>query len=271
MGMTQGSREEARWALSDLKLTRPVGSARRSQCHDGILEMMPRRAGSCYNCGAEALTRDHVFPKSLFTSPRPDPLPTVPACRACQDLTQHDEEYFRTFVAGGSYGHETGRALWEGTIRRSFDRDPAQRRALADAIRRMDLESPSGLYLGTMAGVDGDQERIGRVLRKIVRGLYYDKTGGSVMPTDLKWRFEQVSLLSTPLPDVALDLIRGMPLQRVGDEVRYKMGFTPKDPRLTISWMAFYDTMMFVVWTLPEGGTSLETDAGERGRDSPDN
>lgn len=222
---------------------------------------MPRRTAPCYNCGnREARTMDHVFPRSLFMPPRPDPLPTVPACRKCQGLTQPDEDYFRTFVAGGSYGHETGRALWVGPIRRSFERNPAERQAFADAMRRMDYKSPSGLYLGTMVGVEGDQERIGRVLQKIVRGLFYGETE-SIMPNDLRWRIEQVNPSNPPFPEVVVDLIRGMPLRTVGTEVRYKIGVPPEDPRLTLTWLAFYKSMMFIVSTVPDGNSSFESDS----------
>jgi hypothetical protein len=85
-----------------------------------------------------------VFPRWLFTSPRPNPSPTVPACEACQKATRPDEDYFRTIVAAGAYGHETGRALWEGPIRRSFRRDRSDLRTFHTALRRVDLRSDGG-------------------------------------------------------------------------------------------------------------------------------
>jgi hypothetical protein len=87
------------------------------------MSSMPRRAAPCYNCGTIARTRDHVFPRSLFTRPRPSPSPTVPACHACQRRTGLDEVYFRSFVAGGAYQHPTARALWDSQIVRSFGYD----------------------------------------------------------------------------------------------------------------------------------------------------
>jgi hypothetical protein len=220
---------------------------------------MPRRAAPCYSCGTSARTRDHIFPKSLFTKPRPNPSPTVPACQACQQRTRPHEDYFRTIVAGGAYPHPTARALWDGPIIRSFGHKPADRQTLADALRRVDLRSKGGIYLGSLVGVEGDQEHIGIVLRKIVQGLSYRETR-TAMPADVRWSFEQVSPLNPDPPDITRDLIRGMPLRTVGTEVRYKFAMAPEDPRLTLAWLAFYDRTMFIVGTLPDGPTPYDSD-----------
>lgn len=130
---------------------------------------MPKwRAAPCYSCGTMARTRDHVFPRSLYTR-LPDPGLTVPACRRCQTLTQPDEDYFREFVASISYSrHETARDLWLA-IRRSFRYDPRRGRAFLDAVRQLDVHSDGGIYLGSVDILEGDHERINRALKKIVR------------------------------------------------------------------------------------------------------
>jgi hypothetical protein len=43
-----------------------------------------------------------------------------------------------------------------------------------------------------------------------------------------------------------------MPLRTVGEVVRYKFGFWPQEPRVTLSWMAFYGRTMFVVYSGPD-------------------
>ena len=117
--------------------------------------------------------------------------------------------------------------MWEGPILRSFDRNPAERRTFAAAMRRMDVHSQGGLNLGRLVGPEGDQDRFGNVLRKIVRGLFCVETS-SVMPSDLRWGFEQVTPQSPKVPDETRDLIRSMPLRTVGTEVRYKFGIAPR-------------------------------------------
>ena len=217
---------------------------------------MTKQAEPCFNCGAaNGDTRDHVFPRALFPTPRPANLLTVPCCISCQASFQPDEGYFRDLVAGGAYSDPQARALWDGPVQRSFARDPKARAALADGLRRMEFRSPAGLFLGELVGVEGDQGRIGAILRKIVRGLFFLDLR-TPMPDDVHWSFEQVSPISPPVPDEARELVRGLPLRSVGTEVRFKFGVAQEEPRLTITWMAFYSRTMFLVGTLP-GGPSI--------------
>lgn len=106
---------------------------------------------------------------------------------------------------------------------------------------------------------EGDRDRFGNVLRKIVRGLFYVETG-SVMPSDLRWGFEQVTPQSPKVPDETRDLIRSMPLRKVGKQVRYKFGIAPEEPRLTLAWLAFYNRTMFLIHTLPEGNSPYDAE-----------
>jgi hypothetical protein len=113
---------------------------------------MPQEDGCCFNCGvANATTRDHVFSRALFPAPKPN-LMTVPCCPACQALYYPDEGYFRDLTAGGAYANPHARALWEGPITRSFDRDGTARDALAQGLQRMEYRTPAGLYSETSSG-----------------------------------------------------------------------------------------------------------------------
>jgi hypothetical protein len=212
---------------------------------------MPQEDGCCFNCGvANATTRDHVFSRALFPAPKPN-LMTVPCCPACQALYYPDEGYFRDLTAGGAYANLHARALWEGPITRSFDRDGTARDALAQGLQRMEYRTPAGLYFGDIFGIEGDRDRVGNVLRKITRGLFY-KERGTPMPHDVTWTFEQVSPLNPPLPDVTRDLLRSLPLREVPPVVRYRFGLAPREPRLSVTWFALYERTMFVVGTLPD-------------------
>lgn len=97
----------------------------------------------CYICGeVRKPTRDHVFPRCLFVSPLPQEMLTAPACEACQQSIQPDEEVFRNFVAAGSYADETARALWEGKVAGSFANSPALRATFVDSIKTLEWKSP---------------------------------------------------------------------------------------------------------------------------------
>lgn len=62
------------------------------------------------------------------------------------------------------------------------------------------------------------------------------------------------------VPDETRDLIRSMPLRKVGTEVRYKFGIAPGEPRLTLAWLAFYDRTMFLIHTLAEGDSPYDAE-----------
>lgn len=216
----------------------------------GILGSMHHE---CYICGATGikLTKDHIFPKGLFPPPLPQGMLTAPACEECQQRLQPDEEYFRTFVAAGSYSNETAKELWDGKIKRSFDNSPGFRQSFANAISTMEWKSPGGVILGDIVGLEGNQERIGNVLRKIVRGVFYLDSGRKVMPFDVKFNFSQVSPMTPPLPEPVREILAGIPLRTVGNVVKYRFELFPQDPRMIVSGFAFYRAL-FAVRTWPE-------------------
>ena len=73
--------------------------------------------------------------------------------------------------------------------------------------------------------------------------------------------------MTSPLPDGVMDLLHGMPLRTVGESVRFKFELCPDDPRMIVSWFAFYLTM-FAVWTWPTG-VDLPRPNAEPEEDSP--
>ena len=52
----------------------------------------------CIYCGNEATTREHCPPQSFFELPRPADLPTVPACKSCNNGFSSDENYVKHFL-----------------------------------------------------------------------------------------------------------------------------------------------------------------------------
>jgi hypothetical protein len=211
-------------------------------------------ANVCYICGeSPATTKDHIFPRSLFESPLPLDMLTAPACKACQQRIQPDEEVFRNFVAAGSYGDATARALWETKVAGSFDNSPGLRKTFVDSIKTVEWKSPGGVILGDVTVVEADRERTENVLRKLVRGLYFKDSGSQVMPFDVRYHIEQVTPMTPPLPDQVMDIYHRVELRTVGDVVRYKFWIVDGEPRMTVSWMAFYGRMMFIALTWPDG------------------
>jgi hypothetical protein len=216
-----------------------------------------KKTGTCYICGQErALTRDHVFPQGLFpkgTLPSHPKPPIAPACTECQQAVKLHEEYFRTIASAGS-SDAAAEALWTGEVARSFKRSPAFERLIASARRTIEWKSAGGLIIGDVAVFAGDQQRMGIVLWKMIRGLFYLDSGDTVMPFDVTYRIEEVTPMSPPMPEVVMKIIHSTPLRELGDIVRYKFGLLAEEPRLSVSWFAFYNPgRMYVVSTRPSG------------------
>ena len=202
---------------------------------------------------------DHIFPKSLWAPPHPDDALTAPACSDCQKRLAPDETYFRTVAAASAAGSDrTAGTLWAEKIKRSFDRDPGSRARLGREIKVVKWRTPAGLYLGPLFGLEPDRDRIGNVLRKVVRGLWYLDRDRVVMPFDVDWNFFQESPLTGRPPDFVMEMLHSLPLRTIGDIVRYKFVLSRDEPRLTIAWMAFYSRTMFTVWTGPEDVSELD-------------
>ena len=122
----------------------------------------------------------------------------------------------------------------------------------------MEWRTPAGLYLGPLFGLEPDRDRIGNVLRKIIRGLWYLERDRTLMPFDLDWNFFQESPLTGRPPEFVMEMLQSLPLRTVGDVVRLKFALSPDEPRLTIAWMAFYGRTMVTVWPGPEDVSELD-------------
>lgn len=134
-----------------------------------------KKEETCAYCGREATTKDHVPPKQIFPKPRPANLVTVPACLDCNNQSGKDEEYFlATFMFSEAGTSEAGKKLWDEKLHRMYEKNLGLRRKIAHNLEQpKDTYTPSGIYLGKRMVINLDKNRIYKVVRKIVRGLYY--------------------------------------------------------------------------------------------------
>jgi hypothetical protein len=197
------------------------------------------KAGECAYCGKRRdLTRDHVPPSCLFSKPRPNDLITVPSCGPCNsELSKHDE-YFRI-------------AITTGIDAAKFPRENAD---LVRAINNLMRPSSQGFarkllrsYEANPARLKIDRERIGIVLHRITRGLFYHHAN-SRLP---EWvPFEPCVVdPSREVAPVGREQINRLEenLKTIGQgNFRYAFErFTPHDPFGTIWLMRFYDDRTF--------------------------
>lgn len=214
------------------------------------VKAMRSNVGPCVYCGKKTgITREHVFSKGLFLSPRPKDLITVPACEPCNSSYSEDEEYFRFAMGGAAFKTPTGRRIWdEKIVRSTFRRSPRLRQRLAEMVRTVNINSPTGLYLGSASAMPIDLGRVHRVMDKIVRGLFAYHTGSRLMPgTNVAVKL----MRPDTLVECMRDLLANAGVCQVGDGsvIKYRWGRTDENPQVTAWAFSFYDSTFWGAFT----------------------
>ena len=131
----------------------------------------------CIYCGTSpGHTSDHIPPKGLFSKPRPSNLATVPCCERCRRTQQTDDDYFlRALITRieASINPEARQLLQnvESAMRR-----PESRAFTVDwlgSMTQVDLLSSGGIYLGESYVQKADVRRLGNVVERTTKGLFY--------------------------------------------------------------------------------------------------
>ena len=135
-----------------------------------------KRFLECAYCGREATTRDHIPPKCLFSSPRPNDLITVPSCLKHNLEASKDDEYLKWVLA---IRHDIGdhpnvKKLWPGIMRGlNSPRRARLKKSLLSSIQEVELFTPAGIYLGNSGTFNVDLTRLDSVVERIISGLFY--------------------------------------------------------------------------------------------------
>lgn len=234
------------------------------------------RQGVCIYCGeAGSITDDHVPPVSLFRSPRPSNLVTVPSCLKCNQGASMDDEYFRAMVAlRHDIDHPDAGAARE-SVMRSLLRPQAGRfrTDFLATVREIELRTQAGLYLGHLPSYQPDPERLCRAARRYTLGLFYHETGRR-LPADHGAR----TILPSALGPDAADTLNGLadiaravaatnsPHFAGRGVLSYWWDATPEDENTTAWFLVFYGRVMFVTLTAPVTVSSAR--AAEAGSDA---
>lgn len=136
-----------------------------------------RRTGECVYCGTiGTITRDHIPPQNIFARPRPSDLIVVPSCLTCNQSATRDDEYFRMTLSlrEDMQQHPANDQLCRA-VQRSFanPRQAKFTRAFFQGVRRVDVETPDGIYLGQQPVYEVNLRRLERVAARIAKGLFY--------------------------------------------------------------------------------------------------
>lgn len=142
---------------------------------------------NCIFCGKPADTREHIPAKQLFKGTPAKNLITVPSCTTCNKSFQKDEDFFRQFYVSMIMSKSPGaKSLFENEISRAILRSPKLARQMFSQMKLVDFYTKSGVYLGKKTAYkvsDMDKQRIDRVVRKIIQGLFFYRFGAS-LPKD---------------------------------------------------------------------------------------
>ena len=139
-----------------------------------------RNRGICVHCGeglvSEKQTRDHVPSKVLLTSPYPENLPVVHACRRCNSGFGKDEEYLAALLA----------SVICGSTNPQPDRFPDAVRVLQHSTQLRGRIDRARQVQGTLWGDPEitwypELERVGRIIVKNARGHVFFELGQPII------------------------------------------------------------------------------------------
>ena len=213
----------------------------------------------CAYCGArDSITRDHVPPRNLYPKPASGVVVTVPCCLACQRMWEKDDEYLRAAVVTTVNVESVAQSQQSiDALFRSLER-PQQRGFTLSLVKRaveVDVQSESGILVGKVPVLEIDPGRIGRVLARIVRGLFFHETGARLAPNcEVTVKLRQFGLadLLAKIGDVTFP-----PFSHLGNGVfSYSYITLPESPLATFWLAAFYDRLPFLALTRPSPSTA---------------
>lgn len=131
----------------------------------------------CAYCGKRpANTKDHVVPRCLFPGNLPANVLTVRVCLQCNREKSRDEDYFRDCLTMDIRSSQSANAqsVFNGKVLKSMGHrscELAKDAALMWTIRPM--RTKSGVVLGMKPSVPIAAGRVTRVLKFMLKGLYY--------------------------------------------------------------------------------------------------
>jgi hypothetical protein len=195
----------------------------------------------CAYCGkAKASTKDHVFPKSLYpaskTSSSVQRL-TVPCCKECNNSWSNDEAHFRNILALAGEPNDSRNELWETKIQRSFKEKDAHRRIqdIKDACRLIEVDCKSKHMI-----FPGEDNRVIRIVKKIVRGLSHEHKILSAVPESHVW----VDVMKYQIPEKFLEQMSYD--HREPDIVEYRYSVIEEDGIQSAWFITFFERITFV-------------------------
>lgn len=213
---------------------------------------MQRRIKKCGYCGkpADRLEREHVIPRCLYPDSKAKSRVqrlTVFSCGDCNRGWSDDEAHFRNVLLVAGEPNAAVQELWTTTARRSFKQSDGHRR-LRDLTALMEPVQLDGKDRWMI--YPARDERVLRVIKKIVRGLSHHHGVESALP---ETRIT-ADVMKFRIPDEFLKEIQFQ--HRESDIIQYWYEIFEDGVTSSVWLLNFFKRRMFIAWVSrsEEGG-----------------
>lgn len=215
----------------------------------------------CTYCGRpDALTKDHVIPRSLFVPPLPSNMVRVPACEACQaekSWGDADLAHYVNMHWAGSQHPDSLQQLARMARATQFGRSKIGK-AFTEGGRQRELMTDAGLYLGDVweGTLPNDNRDMFKTLEYIVRGLHvvrirgmrFDRTKPP-LPPDCPVVVQEVDRLKAREVVTHLDSLPHELSLLMGKIVAWWLHVPSTDPEAGVWLLVFNNQVSFVAAT----------------------
>jgi hypothetical protein len=189
----------------------------------------------CAYCVRDACTDDHVIPTSLYPTSKNESRVqriTVPACCRCNGGWSSDEPHFRNMLLVSGDRTSVVSELWEGPTQRSFTKVDGGKRVRDLVAQMVPVQTPQGARYMVYPGRD---ERVLRIVRKVVRGLCHYHKLLSPVTDEQVWADVQKF-------EIAPEFLKEMTSAHVEEDVlQYRFGVI-EDPDIHSGWLLQFFT-----------------------------
>lgn len=209
----------------------------------------------CAFCGQlNATTDDHIPPDCFYSDPKPSNLPTVKSCKKCNESASKDDEYFLHTVLKYRKIPQLPQARQQVDAMYRAARNPNKKRytrKTLESFQKIELRSPSGLFLGRALTFKVKSARVERTIRRYIKGLYKYETGKR-LPDNLK-----INVISNPdtIHRMRSQLEKQIPLvsKTVQEGVFwYAWAQAIDDPNCSFWVLVFFDNFPIIAYIEPE-------------------
>lgn len=201
--------------------------------------MKLRRCAYCGKIGNT--TKEHVIPSCFYPESKATSTVqriTVRACRPCNDSWADDEAHAKHVLLLAGESNAAVQELWPSALRAMTVAADGRRR-LFDVVARLVRTTIDGRERHVI--YPGEDERVMRVIRKIVRGLCAHHGVGTAIPDGRV----QANVLDPPPPP---ELLKGIELHHVEqDIIEYWYDDSDEHPAIQSVWyLRFFERRDFV-------------------------